>query len=828
VLSRIDLRDEPVAELGSRRLAEVLPRAELDVEAAVAAVRPVCDDVRKRGSEAVREHTAHFDGVDLATTRVPREALRQALAKLDPAVATALREAARRAGAVHRAQRPADSVTVVADGSTVTERYVPVSRAGVYVPGGLVAYPSSVVMNVIPAQVAGVGQIAVASPPRAEHGGRPHPAVLAACELLGISEVHAAGGAQAIAMLGYGTGDCEAVDTITGPGNVYVAAAKRLLRGIVSTDAEAGPTEIAIIADGSADAAFVAADLIAQAEHDPLAACLLITPDPGLADRVEAQLASQLPAARHADRITEALTGQSACVLVSSVDAALAVSDAWAPEHLEIQTAHADEVAARVRNAGAVFVGPYAPVSLGDYLAGSNHVLPTGGTARHTGGLSVLTFLRGIHVVRCTEPALARVAPYIDALGGAEDLAAHVNAVRVRVPAAGQPPALASGEDTDAPVTGVGSGRASTDVPATGVGSGPAGKLPLRPDLVGRVPYGAPQLDVAVRLNTNENPYPPPAGLVAEIGRAAAAEAAVLNRYPDRDAVGLRTDLAGYLGHGLTVDRVWAANGSNEIIQQLFQAFGGPGRAAIGFEPSYSMHPLIAQTTGTAWVSAARDEDFGIDTEQALAAIAEHQPDLVFLTSPNNPTGTAIPLGVMERVCAAAPGMVVVDEAYAEFARDPSATALALLPGFHRLVVVRTMSKAFALAGARVGYLAANAAVVDALQIVRLPYHLSALTQAAARAALARSGELLDTVQVIRRARDELTGWLRARGLTVADSDANFVLFGTLADRRAVWQGMLDHGVLIREVGPPGWLRVTIGTPQEMAAFRAALEAVLP
>jgi histidinol-phosphate aminotransferase len=814
VLRRIDLRDEPVAELGSRRLAEVLPRAELDVEAAVAAVRSVCDDVRKRGSEAVREHTAAFDGVDLATTRVPRDALRRALAELDPAVVAALREAARRAGAVHRAQRPADSVTVVADGSTVTERYVPVSRAGVYVPGGLVAYPSSVVMNVIPAQVAGVGQIAVASPPRAEHGGLPHPAVLAACELLGISEVHAAGGAQAIAMLGYGTDDCEAVDTITGPGNVYVVAAKRLLRGIVSTDAEAGPTEIAIIADGGADAAFVAADLIAQAEHDPLAACLLITPDPGLADRVEAELASQLPAAKHAGRITEALTGQSACVLVSGIDAALAVSDAWAPEHLEIQTAHADEVAARVRNAGAVFVGPYAPVSLGDYLAGSNHVLPTGGTARHTGGLSVLTFLRGIHVVKCTESALARVAPYIDALGGAEDLAAHVNAVRVRLAATGPAPALASGEGTDAPVSGV--------------GSGPAGTLPLRPDLVGRVPYGAPQLDVAVRLNTNENPYPPPAGLVAEIGQAAATEAAALNRYPDRDAVRLRADLAGYLGHDLTADRVWAANGSNEIIQQLFQAFGGPGRAAIGFEPSYSMHPLIAQTTGTRWISAVRDEDFGIDTEQALVAIAEHQPDLVFLTSPNNPTGTAIPLGVMERVCAAAPGMVVVDEAYAEFARDPTATALALLPGFHRLVVVRTMSKAFALAGARVGYLAANAAVVDALQIVRLPYHLSALTQAAARAALARSGELLDTVQVIRRARDELTGWLRTRGLTVADSDANFVLFGTFADRHAVWQGMLDHGVLIREVGPPGWLRVTIGTPQEMAAFRTALEAVLP
>ena len=309
---------------------------------------------------------------------------------------------------------------------------MPVDRAGVYVPGGLVAYPSSVVMNVIPAQVAGVAEIAVASPPRPERGGLPHPAVLAACALLGITEVHAVGGAQAIAMLGYGTADCAPVDIISGPGNVYVAAAKRLLLGRVGTDAEAGPTEIAIIADGSADPAFVAADLVAQAEHDSLAACLLITTDPGLADRVDGELTGQVAAARHRDRIEEALAGQSACVLVADADAALAVADAWAPEHLEIQAEAAAELASRVRNAGAVFVGPYAPVSLGDYLAGSNHVLPTGGTARHSGGLSVLTFLRGIHVVEYDAAALAAVAPYIDALGGAEDLSAHVNAVRAR------------------------------------------------------------------------------------------------------------------------------------------------------------------------------------------------------------------------------------------------------------------------------------------------------------------------------------------------------------------------------------------------------------
>jgi histidinol dehydrogenase len=440
VITRVDLRGEAAASLRRTRLDGVLPRARVDVETALEAVRPVCEDVRQRGAAAVRDQTRRFDGVDLASTRVGQQALADALAGLEPRVRAALQEAARRARLVHEAQRPSDPVTKVADGATVTERYVPVSRAGVYVPGGLVAYPSSVVMNVIPAQVAGVEEIAVASPPQAGRNGLPHPAVLAACALLGVTEVHAAGGAQAIAMLGYGTEDCAPVDIISGPGNVYVAAAKRLLMGRVGTDAEAGPTEIAIIADRTADPLLLAADLVAQAEHDELAACLLITTDPGLADRTDAELGVQVAATRHKERVEAALAGQSACVLVDDIDAALAVSDAWAPEHLEIQAEGASGIAARVRNAGAVFVGRYAPVSLGDYLAGSNHVLPTGGTARHSGGLSVLTFLRGIHVVDYDAAALAEVAPYIDALGGAEDLVAHVNAVRVRIPADGAVP----------------------------------------------------------------------------------------------------------------------------------------------------------------------------------------------------------------------------------------------------------------------------------------------------------------------------------------------------------------------------------------------------
>jgi histidinol-phosphate aminotransferase len=351
--------------------------------------------------------------------------------------------------------------------------------------------------------------------------------------------------------------------------------------------------------------------------------------------------------------------------------------------------------------------------------------------------------------------------------------------------------------------------------------------LPVRDDLKDLHPYGAPQIDVPVRLNTNENPYPPSPALQRAVAGAVTQAAATLNRYPDRDAVDLRKDLADYLGHGLTGQNVWAANGSNEVIQQLLQAFGGPERRALGFDPGYSMHPLIARVTCTEWVNVDRDEDFGLDENNATRAIKDAQPSLVFLTSPNNPTGTAAPIGLVEAICDAAPGLVVIDEAYAEFARPGTPSALSLLPRYPHLVVTRTMSKAFAMAGARVGYLAAAPAVIDTLLLVRLPYHLSAVTQAVARAALLLAAEPLATVTTICAERDGLVSWLRARGLRVADSDANFVLFGTFTQRRDVWQGLLDRGVLVREVGPPRWLRVTVGTAQEMAAFRTALEQVL-
>ncbi|GAA0391947.1 histidinol dehydrogenase [Microbispora corallina] len=428
MISRIDLRGSLPGDL-----RDVLPRAELDVEAALERVRPICEEVRHRGAAAVRELTARFDGVELESARVPAEAIARALDGLDPAVRAALEESIRRARLVHRDQRRTDTTTNVVPGGTVTERWVPVDRVGLYVPGGRAVYPSSVVMNVVPAQEAGVGSLAVASPPQKEFGGLPHPSILAACALLGVDEVYAVGGAQAVAMFAYGTEECPRATMVTGPGNIWVAAAKRLLKGLIGIDSEAGPTEIAILADETADPVHVAADLISQAEHDVIAAAVLVTTSPGLADAVDKELPGQVAATRHSERITEALSGrQSGIVFVSSLEDGLRVVDAYAAEHLEIQTADPHAVAARVRNAGAIFVGPYAPVSLGDYMAGSNHVLPTGGCACHSSGLSVQTFLRGIHVVDYSRDALAEAAPLVCALADAEDLPAHGAAVRAR------------------------------------------------------------------------------------------------------------------------------------------------------------------------------------------------------------------------------------------------------------------------------------------------------------------------------------------------------------------------------------------------------------
>ncbi len=434
-LARIDLRG---VELTAARLRAELPRGGVDVEAVLPTVRPIVQAVAERGAVAALNYGEEFDGVRPAAVRVPESALEAAVVGLDGDVRDALQVMIERTRAVHADQRRADTTTTLGPGATVTERWVPVERVGLYVPGGNAVYPSSVVMNVVPAQAAGVDSLVVASPPQAAFGGLPHPTILAAAQLLGVDEVWAVGGAQAVALLAYGGtdtggGELVPVDMITGPGNIYVTAAKRLCRSQVGIDAEAGPTEIAILADHTADPAHVAADLISQAEHDEMAASVLVTPSPELADATDAELAAQLQTTVHRERVTIALSGpQSKIILTDDLDAAVKVVNAYAAEHLEIQTADAAQVAARIRSAGAIFVGPYAPVSLGDYCAGSNHVLPTAGSARHSSGLSVQTFLRGIHIVDYTEAALKDVSGHVVTLAKAEDLPSHGEAVRRR------------------------------------------------------------------------------------------------------------------------------------------------------------------------------------------------------------------------------------------------------------------------------------------------------------------------------------------------------------------------------------------------------------
>ena len=431
MLSTLDLRG------GSRRavdLRNVVPRAKSDLDSVVEQVRPIVEDVRDRGVVAVQEWSAKFDGVTAPQIRVPQDVLDRSLTDLDPDIRAALEEAIRRVKIVHEHQRRGETTVEVAPGGTVSERWLPVQRVGLYVPGGVYVYPSSVIMNVVPAQIAGVPSLVVCSPPQKDFGGWPHPTILAACALLGVTEVYAAGGAQAIALMAYGaTDEIEPVYLITGPGNVYVTAAKRLLKGLIGIDSEAGPTEIAILADDSANPDFVAADLISQAEHDVVAASVLVTDSPELIANVRESLERLVPTTMNHERIRIALTSQqSAFVLVDDLEHGLNVIDAYAAEHLEIHTRDAAAVARRVNNAGAIFIGDWSPVSLGDYAAGSNHVLPTGGCACHSSGLSVQSFLRGIHYVEYTEAALSEIAKTVVTLANSEGLPGHAAAIEIR------------------------------------------------------------------------------------------------------------------------------------------------------------------------------------------------------------------------------------------------------------------------------------------------------------------------------------------------------------------------------------------------------------
>lgn len=804
-------------------IATPLPRPAVDTTRAVDLVRPILDRVKHEGAPALYELASEFDGVRPSTLRVPKERLEQSLESLDPKLREALEIAIEHARLAHSAQMPMPAVTEVVPGGSVTQRWVPLRRVGLYVPGGLAVYPSSVVMNVVTAQVAGVDEIVVASPPQKAAGGYPDPTILAACALLGVDEVIAAGGAQAIGALAYGFTDdleesyaCAPVDKVAGPGNIYVAAAKRVVQEVCGIDAEAGTTEIAILADGRANPAYVAADLISQAEHDPAAASVLVTDSADLVQQVQDSLLSQVEMAQHSERIREALGGpQSAIVLVDSLNIGEAVIEAYAPEHLEVITRDERDRAMRIRNAGAIFVGEHSPVPLGDYLAGSNHVLPTGGTARYASGLNATQYLRSVQVVEYDAAALSGLAEPLSVLAEAEGLPAHAAAVKIR----------RTGDD------------------AARVPRAQEVRLPLRPDLSGVEPYGAPQLEVPVRLNVNENPYAPSAEVVDSVTAAVRQAMGQLNRYADRDATKLREDLAEYLriesAANVTADQVWAANGSNEVMLQLLEAFGGPGRTVLAAAPTYSMYEEYARDTTTGWQLLPPAVGGGIpqpDIGAMKDALRRYRPSVLMLPNPNNPTGQMLDqttlVELLEIASETGPiidgqptsTLVVVDEAYAEFRPVGEPSALKLLGDHKNLIVTRTMSKAFAAAGLRLGYLIASPQVVYEINKVRLPYHLSLLTQAAARAVLKHTDQQLAQVDQIREERDRLRDWLTQNGYQVSRSYANFLLFGPVRDRETVWADMVKRGVLIRVVGPDGYLRVTVGTPEENRQFQEALQ----
>lgn len=832
----IDLRDEDeVADIALK-----LPRPEVDTTEAVRRVKPIMEDVRKRSAAALYDLSEKFDGVRPKSLRVPESALKKAFDELDEDVAGALRVAIRNARIAHEHQLPEPTSVEILPGGTVFQRWVPLGRVGLYVPGGLAVYPSSVVMNVVPAQVAGVESMVVASPPQKEFGGLPHPTILAACHMLGVSEVIAVGGAQAIAAMAYGFHEedgkhsytCEPVDKVTGPGNVYVAAAKRVVQEVCGIDSEAGTSEIAVLADETANAFYVAHDLVSQAEHDPAAAAVLVTDSEDLAKEVAAYLPDLIEQTEHSKRVATAMSGpQSGVVLTRDLDQSVKVINGYAPEHLEIMTDSALAVSEEIVNAGAIFIGDYSPVPLGDYVGGSNHVLPTGGTARYSSGLNVTQFLKSIQVIDYSRDALAQVTADLVTLAASEGLPAHGDA------------ALARFKDGD-PEAHLSESKHSAERPAV--------QLPVRGELQEVEPYGAPVVDVPVRLNVNENPFEPHQAVIESIAEAVKEAASGLNRYSDREAWALREELSTYLrmeaGVRVPASQIWAANGSNEIMLQLLQAFGGPGRLAMAQWPTYSMYPEYARDTNTDYylvggkgASRKNRKPPRFKTKKLINAMRAHRPAVVFIPSPNNPTGSPVPVEKTEEILQVAvrtgpkdqrtgeptSSIIVVDEAYAEF-RDPGArSALDLLDRYPNLVVTRTMSKAFAAAGLRLGYMIASPQVVEEVRKVRLPYHLSLLTQAAAVATLKHADSQLAQVGLLREERDRLNDWLQSKGLQVAPSASNFLMFGPLEDPSEVWKKLLDRGVLIREVGPSGYLRVTVGTPEENKVFKEALGEIL-
>ncbi len=782
------------------RLAALLAYEAQQDESVGQVVGQIIDEVRRRGDAALIEFTRRFDRLqidDAADLELPRATLDAALAALGAEQREALQSAADRVRAYHERQLARSWEYVELDGTRLGQKISPLDRVGLYVPGGKAAYPSSVLMNAIPARVAGVGELIMVVP---TPDGLRNSMVLAAAAIAGVDRVFTMGGAQAVAALAFGTRTVPAVDKIVGPGNAYVAEAKRRVFGVVGIDMIAGPSEILVLTDGSVDPDWVAMDLFSQAEHDELAQSILLCPDAAFIDRVAESIARLLPTMPRRAVIERSLADRGMLVQVRDMHEACELANHIAPEHLEIIAADPRRWADRIRHAGAMFLGPYASESLGDYCAGPNHVLPTMRTARFSSPLGVYDFQKRssiIEVSRDAAQALGRVAA---TLARGEGLEAHARSAELRLDPAGTHPS--AGSALAARVQGL-----------------------IRPEVLAMTSYHVPPAAGLVKLDAMENPYTLPPALQGALGERLAA--ALLNRYPAPAYAGLKAAIGAKLGVPAGYE-VLLGNGSDELITLLCVATARPGATVLAPVPSFVMYEVSAKLAGSRFVGVPLAADFSLDLPAMLEAVRRHRPAVVFLAFPNNPTGNCFDSVHIEAILAEAPGLVVIDEAYQPFALD---TWMPRLPHYPNLVVMRTLSK-LGLAGLRLGYLSAAPEWLSQLDKVRPPYNIGVLNEAAAQFALEHLDVLDAQAEQIRRERSVLLAALQSMaGVQAIDSRANFLL-ARVADSALTHQRMRERRVLVKDVGKmhpllANCLRITVGSPEENQAMLAALAASL-
>jgi len=762
--------------------------------------RALVDRVRLEGDEALRDFARTFDGVSLEALEVPRAAWDASLAALDPALHTALERSVRNIGAVHAAFRPTETVCSPEPGITVGRRPDPLARVGIYAPGGRATYPSSLLMGAIPARVAGVGEVIVCSPPGPD--GLPSPVVLAAAALAGVDRVYALGGAGAIAAMALGTASVPRVDRIMGPGNAYVAEAKRQLVGEVAIDSPAGPSELLVVADDSAEAEVLARELVAQAEHDPDAAvmAILITDDDRLLTALEEALRDLVAATPRREIVSASLAARGALCTVPTVEEAIAFANAWAAEHLllVVRDQERERMLAQLRGAGTIFVGASSSVAYGDYMTGANHVLPTGGAGRSYSGLSTLDFVRWTTWQEVTPAAAARLALDVGTFADAEGLPAHAAAARAW-----------GAHDAAHDV--------AHDVAPDATGRRPS---PVRPVIEAMPLYDPKRAPVELDLTDNTNLWglPPSAERVLR-----ALPTARVTRYPSLYAGELKGALAGYVG--TTVDHLVTGCGSDDLLDNAMRAFGEPGSVVAASVPTFAMIPIFAQGNALRYVGITERPDHQPDLDALLTA----HPRILYLCSPNNPTGVRVTRALIERAAREAPGVVIVDEAYAEFAGE---SAVELTARYDNLLVIRTLSKALGLAGLRVGYAVGVPALVQAVEKARGPYKVNAVAEDAATAALTNDREWIAAhVQRAVDARDRLADAMRARGFVPLPSSANFLCV-PVPEAVAVGQALRSRGVAARPfAGLPhigDALRISVGPWPLLEQFLTAFDAVGP